>query len=293
MKFPKVLRYATIILLLHSYEMLYCAKADEAEKIGNFLLPTSQMPGPLYGFGQNIVDQYDFQIFFYLYQRGGKKVNFTEFIPGLLYGIRNDLSLFMGLPITPLYKVDDNRSRGVEDLFIELEYTAYSKILPTSATQATLIGDIILPTGSSKKNPPTGYGSTSFFLAATLSYTAQYWLAWIQGGAQLTTKHHGTKFGNQFLYQSGLEGVIATPQSKWLIAWMVEFFGTYEQKTTICNLKDNNTGGNTFYIGPSLWASSDKWIIQLGIAYPPAQHLFGEQPKINYFIESYIAYKFN
>lgn len=293
MKFTTLLRFAIIILLFHSYDILYCAKAEETEKIGNFLLPTSQMPGPLYGFGQNIVDQHDFQIFFNLFQIGGKKVNFTDLIPGLLYGIRNDLSLYIGLPFTPLYKIDDNRSRGVEDLFAQLEYTLYGKIRSTSVTQATLIGNITLPTGSSKKNPHTGFGSPSFFLAATLSYTAHYWYIWLQGGAILTTKHHGTKFGNQFLYQSGIEGVIATPRSEWLIAWMVEFFGTYEQKSTICNLKNANTGGNTFYIGPSLWASSDKWLIQLGIAFPPAQHLFGVQPKIHYFLESYIAYKFN
>lgn len=296
MKLHKNLYFAAIIILLNPCNPLYAAKEakdDVPDKIGNFLLPTSQMPGPLFGFGQNVVDQDDFQLFFNILQSGSKKINYTTLIPGLLYGIRDDLSLFMGAPIAPLFKIDNQRSHGIQDLFVQLEYTLFTKTRMASATQATLVGNITLPFGSSNKNPPTGLGLPGFFLGATLSHTALYWYAWIQGGAILTLNHHGTKFGNQFLYQSGIEGVIATTPSKWLIAWIVELFGIYEQKDTICSRKNNNSGGNTFYIGPSLWASSEKWLIQLGIAFPTAQHLFGEQPKIRYFLESYIAYKFN
>ncbi len=278
--------------LLSVYLPIYTAKTEELLKIGNFLLPTSQMPGPLFGFGQNVVDKHDFQVYFNVLQSAGKHVNYTDLIPGFLYGIRNDLSLFVGIPATPSYKNNDCRSKGMEDIFTQLEYVYLTSQTETAATQATILGNITIPTGSSKKNPPTGYGSPSFFLGTTLSHTAQFWMAWIQAGTTLTLKHHNYKHGNLFYYQSGLEAVITTTK-KWIIAGIVEFFGVYEQRTKICNRIDCDTGGHTFYIGPSFWASSPKWIFQIGIAGAPAQHLFGNQNKIQYFFETYINYKFN
>ena len=279
-----------LILMIHS--ALQGAKGDEPEKIGNYLLPTSQQPGPLYGFGQNIVDKHDLQFFLYLNQRGGNQVNFTDLMPTILYGIRDDLSLFIGIPFTPKYKMYCHNSSGMEDIMFQLEYAFINKKTLKSITQATVVGNIELPTGSSKKNPHTGFGAPSFFLGLTLSHSAHYWYAWIQSGTTLTLEHHKTKFGNQFFYQGGIEGVITT-RAGWLFAWMVELFGIYEQKDKICGMKDKNSGGNTFYIGPSLWISSEKLIFQLGIAAPATQHLFGKQPKISYFLAADFGYKFN
>lgn len=281
-----------LILILMAHAALQGAKGDEPEKIGNYLLPTSQQPGPLYGFGQNIVDKHDLQFFLYLNQRGGKQVNFTDIIPTILYGIRDDLSLFIGIPFTPKYKTNNDHSSGMEDIICQLEYAFINKQSLKSITQATIVGNIELPTGSGKKVPHTGFGAPSFFLGVTLSHSEQYWYAWMQGGTTLTLEHHKTKFGNQFFYQGGLEGVITT-RPGWLFAWMVELFGLYEQKDKICGKQDNNSGGNTFYIGPSFWASSEKLIFQLGIAAPAAQHLFGKQPKVRYFLAADFGYKFN
>lgn len=271
---------------------LQAAKEEEAEKIGNFLLPTSQQPGPLYGFGQNIVDRHDLQFFLYVNEHGSKKTSFTDIIPCFLYGLRDNVSLFVVLPFTPLYKSGCHRSAGIEDMSIQLEWAFYNEMKQKSATQSTLVGNIAFPTGSVTKNPPTGFGATSFFLGFTLSHTAQYWYAWIQGGAQLTTQHKATKIGNQFFYQGGIEGVISA-RDKRLIAWELELFGQYEQKNKIKGVRDENSGGNIFFIGPSLWVSNEKHTLQLGMAFPAAQHLFGDQIKTRFFLSFFYAYKFN
>lgn len=292
MKFPKIHHLMAIGLMFQTSSALYGARGDEREKIGNYLLPTSQQPLPLYGFGQNIVDKHDLQFLLYLNQKGGKQVNFTDIMPSILYGIRDDLSLFIILPFTPKYKTNSDTSSGIEDTILQLEYAFFSKKTFKSNTQATIVGNIGLPTGSSKKVPHTGFGAPSFFLGLTLSHSERYWYAWIQGGTTLTLQRHETKFGNQFYYQGGFEGVITT-RPGWLFAWMVELFGLYEQKDKICGKQDHDSGGNTFYIGPSLWASSEKLIFQLGLAFPAAQHLFGEQPNVRYFLATNFGYKFN
>lgn len=129
------------------------------------------------------------------------------------------------------------------------------------------------------------------FLGATLNYSQRWWGAWIQAGTTLTTTHHHTKFGNQFFYQGGLEYCFAT-RPGWIFAGLLDLFGTYEQKSRLHGIKDNDSGGNTFWIGPSIWASCKKTIIQVGVAAPAAQHLFGTQNKSNYFVEILLTYKF-
>ena len=74
---------------------------------------------------------------------------------------------------------------------------------------------------------------------------------------------------------------------------MIEFNGAYTQQTKINNVRDPNSGGNTFFIGPSLWFSTEHFIIQSGIAFPLSQHLFGKQEKNTYFLSGYIGWKFN
>jgi hypothetical protein len=291
MTFSKVLRFAIIVLSFQSCGRLM-SKSDDPERIGNFLLLASQQAGPLFGFGQNIVDKHDFQIFGYLYQIGGKHRNLTEIVPSMLYGIRDDLSIFIAAPFTPTSKDGRHHAAGMNDLYAQLEYELIGKSTPTTYTQMTLIGALSIPTGSNKKTPPTGFGSPSFFLGFTLSYTTQWWSIWIQGASILTIPHHRTKFGNEFLYQSGIEWCFAT-RPGWIFALQVEGFGLYEQKEKVCGINNSNSGGNVFWIGPSLWVSSEKLIVQTGIAIPVAQKLFGKQNKDHYFLEIDIGYKFN
>lgn len=281
-----------LILMLQSHHALHGAKGDETENVGNFLLPTSQQPGPLYAFGQNIVDQHDFQIFINLFQIGGKSRNLSQFFPSILYGIRDDFSLFIAVPFTAASKDGNNHAAGLNDMSIQLEYAFINKKVLTSITQATIVGNIGIPSGSGKKVPHTGYGALSFFLGFTFSYSTAYWYVWIDAGTTLTTPRNKTKFGNQFLYQGGIEYCFAT-RPGWIFAAEVELFGLYEQKDKINGTKDNNSGGNTFWIGPSLWASSEKLIFEIGIAAPIAQHLNGTQTKNNYFLETNFGYKFN
>src|SRR3990167_9156146 len=72
----------------------------ETVKEGNFALSTSQQPGPLLGFGQNIIDKGDFQFYFYSDYIKLRNKKTTDPMPGFLYGIRDDLSMFFNIPIT-------------------------------------------------------------------------------------------------------------------------------------------------------------------------------------------------
>lgn len=271
--------------------------AREEDKIeyikeGNIALPTSQQPGPLFSFGQNIVDKNDFQIFSFIEHLKGKNKQFDEVTPISLYGITDNVSLYIGLPIAIKLKQNNFSSSGIEDLIVELEYAFYNKETIRYQNQATLVANIGFPTGSDIKNPHTGYGSPSFFLGLTASHMAIEWYTFLSAGVTIPTPHKNTHFGNQFYYQFGFGKNIAYKSEKWILTWMIEFNGTDNRLNQIRNPLNPNLGGNTFTIGPSLWFSTQKLIIQAGIAIPLVHNPLGNQNINDYFVAVDIGVKF-
>ncbi len=267
-------------------------KDDVPVKEGNLALSSSQQPGPLFSFGQNMVDKGDFQTLVVIDYIKGRRKHFNDFIPTILYGITNNLSLFAYQPFAN-FKIDCQRSSGPEDMFVQFEYAFHTKIEPRYFTQATVVGALILPVGSYKKQPETGFGSPSVFLGLTASYNGVDWYAFACPGALLPTSHHGTKFGNIFFYECGFGHNITYIPQKMIFMWMIEFFGIYRQKNVINYKTDLNSGSNIFYVGPSLWFSTDRFLLQAGIAVPVAQHFNGSQRKNNYYADLYMGWKFN
>ena len=261
-------------------------------KIGNFALPGSQQPGPLISFGQNIVDKGDMQLFAYIDQLKGSQQNYKQVIPAILCGVTEKLSLFIELPIAAHFTLEDFSSRGLQDMLIQFEYVAYITDAPRIVNEVTLVGRIGLPTGSAFKEPPTGFGAPSFFLGFTANRAKIDWYYFISSGVELMTSHKNTKFGNEFLYQAGLSRNIWYKADKFIFNWIIELDGTYRQRDKRLGVIDGNSGGNVLLLGPSLWFSTQRLILQLGISGVITQHLFGTQPQERYFLVADIGWKF-
>lgn len=270
----------SIHILLALFLVPYLISADEVGPLtlGNFALPISQQPAPLVGFGENIIDKGKVQLFLFADAFLGKDSRITDIIPGVLYGITNNFSFFFNAPLSPGNKNRDEHSSGLEDIFAQFEYAFYTGNNSNSVNQATVVANVAFPTGSSSKDPPTGFGSSSFFIGTTFNHTQVDWFFFTSPGAVLTTTKDGTKFGDQLLYQFGFGRNIPSP-SGWIFAWMLEFDGQYSWKNKIKGRTDPDSGGNTIYMTPSLWFSSKRIILQFGAGYPMVQHLFGNQPK--------------
>ncbi len=247
-------------------------------KIGNLSLPTSQQPGPLIGFGENIIDKGQLQVFVFADQYEKRKGYMIDAIPSILYGITDNFSIFINAPAAIRYKEKKHHSSDIEDAFIQLEYAFYNKEELLSTDQATVVGNVTFPTGSYRQNPHTGVGAPSFFLGVTYNHTAIDWFYFGGLGALLTTFHHNTKFANQYLYEMGFGRNIVSPPG-WIFAWMVEIDGQYGSKDIVQGRLDPDSGGNVIYITPSLWISSEKLIVQIGAGTVIEQHLFGDQSR--------------
>lgn len=257
-------------------------KEEKPIKAGNLALPSSQQPNALISFGQNILNKGQAQLLLFADDLHGRDQEFVNVVPSLLYGITDTFSIFLSAPIAH-YEQNGQHSSGIEDLSAQFEYAFYTKEDYTYSDEATVVTNVSFPTGSTRKNPPTGFGAASFFIGGTYARTGIEWYYFTSHGATLTSSHHGTKFGNQFLYQGGVGRNIANVED-WLFVWMIELDGQYSCKDRIQGVTNPDSGGNVIYLTPSLWVSSEKFLLQLGAGYAIQQHLFGDQNRNDYLL---------
>jgi hypothetical protein len=207
-----------------------------------------------------------------------------------LYGITEDFSIFFNLPFSPKNRVYNYHSSGLEDVYIQIEYAYYAKKVEEGTYQATILTNVAFPSGSTHKNPPTGFGSPSFTIGTTFNYTSVDWFYFGALEGILTTSYNHTKFGDQFLYEIGAGRAFDSPPG-WIFAWMLEFDGVYSEKNRLNGSIDPNSGGNTIFITPSIWISNENIVFQLGVG-PVFQSLNGSQAKQHYAIDLNLGYTF-
>lgn len=259
---------------------------------GNFSLPSSQQPGPLMSFGENILNKNVTQLYLFADDFAGVHKHFVDLIPSVLYGITDNLSIFINAPYAASYKTNHARSSGFEDTFVQMEYGFYSKSTPRFVEQTTVVFSISLPTGSVIDNPTTGLGAPGFFLGTTYNRTWVDWFIFGSPGVLLPASHNGTQMGNNYLYQAGL-GRNLTTTPKGMLAFMTEITGTYAEHNRIHAHLDPDSGGNIVYITPSLWGSTQHGIVQLGVGWPVLQHSNGNQLRQTYLLVANVAWTFN
>lgn len=200
---------------------------QQPPNIGNFALPFSQQLGPLLSFGQNMIDPNQNQFFVLATDGVGANKNSVDLSSSLLYQMTDNLSILANLPIAAHYYEDTNRSSGLGDALLQLEYAFYSRQTNRLVDQATVVTNLTFPTGSTKKQPNTGVGSTSFFLGTTFSRTTVDWYGFTSDGVVINTHKNSNTFGNEFLYQLGMGRNLLTLGHCWLFALLVELDGQY------------------------------------------------------------------
>ncbi len=273
---------------MHSQKILLCmlmgsvmqlCYAREEEKVphveqGNFALPTSQELGPLFSFGQTVIEKHDLLALGVLGYTKDKKNYALDLVPALLYGVSNTFALLMGYPIAAKQNAPSAAFSGVDnpflpamgDVFVQGEYAFFNKDTATYANQATVLALLSLPTGICKQRAQTGYGSPTFFLGVTASHMSLDWYVFGELGLLLPTRHRqGTCFGRQLWYAAGFSRNIAYSEKKWLFDWMVEFDGIVSMRNVWKGVVDFNSGGNSFFIAPSLFFSTQRLSLQGGI----------------------------
>lgn len=267
-----------------------CLADDNPPNIGNFILSNSQQPTNLVSFGQNIIDKGQKQVLLFADDALGVHEHYADVVPSYLYGVTDNLSLLLRVPLAASYRMDQHRSYGMEDVYMQMEYAFYNNRTHAFTDQATIVSSISVPTGSLYKSPPTGNSAPAFFLGATLERTAVNWFGFSSQGVIVPASSNDTKAGNQVLYQFGIGRNIKDIGKDWIIAWILEGDGTYAGRNRLHGVVDPNSGGNVFYVTPSLWVSSKNLIFQFGVGYAVAQHWYGLQNNSTYLLVGNFGY---
>lgn len=268
------------MFLSNTISFVHASKEDSPIKIGNLAVRTAAQPSPLFSIGQNIVDKHNVVIYQTPLYTHGKDFSALNYITSVLYGFSNTFSVYIS-PTAVRYKtlVDTQcfSSHGIADLPVQFEYAYSTKQFATGSLQATAIATLFIPTGSIKKLPYTGYGSPSFYLGGTLSYTGIDWYAFVDLIGWLTTKNNcQQKFANQLFYEAGI-GYNLKYLSEAALLLMLEFNGIYFGRNKNFSEFQQNfvNSGNIIYLGPVLYFATNRIITGFGFQWPIVQKLTG------------------
>jgi hypothetical protein len=267
-------------------------KQKEPPAVGNFAVPSSQQARPLISFGQSNLDKNVAQIYMFPATLVGEHKNYIDIAPSFVYGLTDNLTFVFTTPYAVHLREEERESSGISDYSAQLEYGFYNKSTSSFQEQASFVALIKAPTGSDMKQPPTGFGSPSYFLGGVFSRLYLDWYAFTSPGLLLTTPHNNVKIGNQFVYQFGLGKNISYVTNKWIFNWLIEADGQYTETNHIFGIADPNTGGNVVLLTPSLRFSTEKMALQGGVGFPIVQNLHGNQFKNRYLIAANVTWTF-
>ncbi len=288
-----------IFFLLVFYNLIIFSRdEDEVGHVfeGNLALKSSQEPGPLFCFGQTVIDKGDKQLYIFADDLGGKNNNFSDIVPYFIYGVSDKLAISCGFPFAAKFKSDNYCSSGIEDIFIQAEYSFYNKDSSRFANQATFLTALSLPTGSTKKTPNTGLGSPTLFFGLTATHTSVDWYVFGSPGILFNTGKARLDAGQIYYYQFGFGRNLYYLPHKRLITLILEFFGASSKSSSSSSGTSGTVNKNLitsgFYIGPSLWISTPQFIFNPGIAFNVSKGK-SSSDNLKYFFAVELGYKFN
>lgn len=272
------------LLLLLFVSSVCATEPSEPPRVGNFALPGSQQPGQFLSFGANILDKGESQFSLMATDYHGPSHTQATLAPAYLYGLTENASIFLQLPYALRYKDGASHSSSITDILIQFESAFFNYKNTCYEDQATIVTGLYVPTGDHDKNPPTGTGSMSLLVGATFTRTYVDWLYFTSLGIQWGTKNNELKPGDQYIYQFGLGKNIFNIGSKWILAWVVELDGQYDERDHVGRYADDNSGGNVVFLTPSFFISSKALAFQVGAGVPVIQDLHGEQHKSHFVL---------
>ncbi|WP_131775534.1 hypothetical protein [Legionella impletisoli] len=293
----RLIATALLIFISNSYASKGMTRsandANQPPSIGNYSVQGSQQPGPLFAFGQFTINQNQSQLFLNpSYLNGFQQYEWT-ISPFYVYGITDNLALFISTPIAAPYYEKPSYSYGPTDTEIQFEYAFYNGSNRRYTDQATLVVAGTVPTGSAHKNPSTGYGAASVFLGATYARTYVDWYGFISPGFTWIPPNNNSDLNIIYYYDAGIGRNLYSVPNRYYWFALVEVNGVYSGFDQIRGFAKPNSGNNIIFVSPSLIYATEQLYIQFGAAIPASQQWFSITNKINYVASLSVGWTFN
>ena len=235
----------------------------EPEK-GNFALPASQQPGPLFSRGQNTIDKGDLLLQETWNGRWAPSRRVQALSHSLVYGPFENFSILFSVPNFPSIQTEAGSSSGIGDILVQTEYTFLNIARDDYSIEATVLNALSFPTGSTQKTPPTGFGEVTVLVGSTLSYTSICWYSFVSTQAIFRTEKEDRLFKNTYFYDLGIGHNLGNPSHS-IVGALLELNGIYAQAP-----KSNPAAASShvIFLGPSLSIATPKLLIAGGVQFP-------------------------
>ena len=243
--------------------------------IGNLALPSTQQPSPTFSFGQNIIDKNDTILDQRLTQYKAPNMDFLQTSSNIFYGITDKFVFVAGVPYILRFKQGNQKSSGLGDVFLDMEYAFYQYQTKTATNQMTIVGSASLDTAAQGKRPSLRTSPTSIFIGTTASHLAVDWYLFTSYGIWLPVSRAPTLLGTQFLYEYGIGHNLGNPFGGILLG-LLEINGVYTE------LNNATSKTNILFVGPSLFFSTKHLTIQAGIQWVTAQTATNPQDRVSW-----------
>ncbi len=232
-------------------------------------LPYSAGPGPLFSFGQNVQKKNGF-VYRQIYFVSEADLHTTFLLHNhIYYGITDTLTFVVKQPILAKnFRLGIN-GRGICNTRLELEFITYEYKIPDECRlRTTILGAMIFPTNTSKIITLQTTKSMNYFAGITESFATPKIFQYMFFGIFVPTSKD---YGFLFYCQTGFAHTIMRHDDFYL-GVDIEVNVEYQKTHKFTNKPVLALGGTAIYIGPTLRASRDHFIFQIGIQYPCVRH---------------------
>jgi hypothetical protein len=210
----------------------------------------------------------------------------------LLYGVMEDLSLTLALPLVrrkserglvPGANQVNRDATGVGDAVMRAKWRFFHRFNGPTQYQAAIIGGVKVPLASTGSSPPLGSGSTDFLGGATISRDGLRYYLWTSALVRANGEAFGTKRGNQYRYDAAI-GV-----RPWIPSYtgvdpllLLEFNGVTAARNVVDGVAQAQTGGTVLAVSPGFWLTRRNWALQGAIKLPIYRAVRGSLPQFDY-----------
>jgi len=227
-----------------------------------------------------------------------KHYQVSQFHAKIMYGFTEYLTLTARLPFyleKRITKIDActqektfEKNCGAGKIDVAAKYLFWKNYGAGVRQQALLLGTIFFPTCKEDNNLllRTDEGCTKsvdFQLGVAANFETLKFYSFITAFYRINTHSNQYKKGDHFIYSASVgfrPQTLVHGQVDWV--FLLDFDGVYRRKDRFGCQKENNTGGNVIWAGPTVFRSLKNTMLRAGIQFPIAEHYNGTQEKYCY-----------
>lgn len=201
----------------------------------------------------------------------------------MIYGITQDISVSMALPhILEKYDAGDI-SRGLGETILRAKFQLYRKDMLRAQDKISVIYGIKFPTGNKDRTPPLGSGAFNHILGLSIGHESTTLYGFAATRYVLKNKNNGIKKGNQIFLDIafGFRPWLR-PYRSWDFVLLLENSYIFSYKNELKGIKQEKSGGQRIFTGPTFLWSIRNIMVKGGIQFPVWQDLKEDADELDF-----------